>query len=85
MAYLHLIPTLSFKFVLYHTVHKHLLGRLGGSASWGLDFSSGHDLSVYGFGPHFGVCADSSEPGACCDSVSAFPAPPSRARSLSQK
>ena len=26
---------------------------------------SGHDLTVCGFKPHAGLCADSSEPGAC--------------------
>ena len=31
-------------------------GRLGGS---------GHDLTVCGFGLRVGLCADSSEPGAC--------------------
>ena len=30
-----------------------------------LGFSSGHDLPVRGFEPRVGVCADSSEPGAC--------------------
>ena len=29
------------------------------------DFGSGHDLTVRGFEPHVGLCADSSEPGAC--------------------
>ena len=39
--------------------------RLGGSVSWASNFSSGHDLMVRGFEPHVGLCADSSEPGAC--------------------
>ena len=30
-----------------------------------LDFGSGHDLLVSGFGPGFGLCADSLEPGVC--------------------
>ena len=40
-------------------------GRLGGSVGWASDFGSGHDLAVHGFEPHIGLCADSSEPGAC--------------------
>ena len=35
-----------------------------------LDFGSDHDLTVCGFKPHTGLCADSSEPGAVSDSVS---------------
>ena len=27
-----------------------------------LDFDSGHDLTVRGFEPHIGLCADSAEP-----------------------
>ena len=27
-----------------------------------LDFGSGHDLTVHGFEPHVGLCADSVEP-----------------------
>ena len=34
------------------------------------DFGSGHDLAVYEFEPHIRLCVDSSEPGACLDSVS---------------
>ena len=30
-----------------------------------LDFSSGHDLTIRGFEPRVGLCADSSELGAC--------------------
>ena len=41
------------------------LGRLGGSLGRASDFSSGHDLAVCGFEPRVGLCADSSEPGAC--------------------
>ena len=40
-------------------------GRLGGSVGWASDFSSDHDLAVCEFEPHVGLCADSSEPGAC--------------------
>ena len=42
-----------------------IYGRLGGSASEASDFSSGHDLTVREFEPRIGLCADSSEPGAC--------------------
>ena len=50
------------------------------------DFSSGHDLAVYEFEPRVGLCADSSEPGACfrcCVSLALLPLP-IRALSLSQ-
>ena len=39
------------------------------------DFSSGHDLTVREFEPGVGLCADSSEPGACfrfCVSLSLY-------------
>ena len=39
------------------------VGRLGGSVRRPtLDFSSGHDLTVHGFEPYIGLCADSAEP-----------------------
>ena len=41
------------------------MGRLGGSVGWASDFGSGHDLTVREFEPRVGLCADSSEPGAC--------------------
>ena len=41
------------------------MGHLGGSVGLASDFSSGHDLAVCEFKPHIGLCADSSEPGAC--------------------
>ena len=50
-----------------------------------LDFSSGHDLTVRGFEPCVGLCADGSEPGACfgiCVSLS-LPLPHSCSVSLS--
>ena len=44
------------------------------------DFGLGHDLTVCGFKPRVGLCADSSEPGACfgfCVSLSlSLSAPP---------
>ena len=40
-------------------------GLLGGSVCSASDFGSGHDLAVREFEPHVGLCADSSEPGAC--------------------
>ena len=39
-------------------------GCLGGSVGWATNFGSGHDLTVCGFEPHVGLCADSSVPGA---------------------
>ena len=46
------------------------MGRLGGSVCQASDFRSGHDLTVPGYEPPIGLCADSSEPGAASDSVS---------------
>ena len=54
------------------------LGHLGGSVGEASNFGSGHDLTVCGFEPRVGLCADSSEPGACfgfCVSLSLFPSP----------
>ena len=42
-----------------------MMGHLGGSVCWASDFGSGHDLTVRGFEPRVGLCADSSEPEAC--------------------
>ena len=44
-------------------------GRLGGSVSEASDFGSGHDLVVRESEPHVTLCADSSEPGPCLNSV----------------
>ena len=41
------------------------MGSLGGSVDWAFDFSSGQDLTVHGFEPCVGLCADGQEPGAC--------------------
>ena len=58
---------------------KERQGHLGGSVGfWVSDFSSGPDLTVREFEPHVGLCADSSEPGACfgfCVSLSFCPSP----------
>ena len=59
-------------------LQKKELGYLGGSVSEASDFISGHDLSVLGFKPSIGLCADSSEPGASfgfCVSLSLCPSP----------
>ena len=48
-----------------------------------LDFGSGHDLTVHGFEPHLGLCADSSEPGACCRFCVSLSLCPSPAHALS--
>ena len=53
--------------------------RLAGSVSKVSDFGSGHDLTVPEFEPHVGLCADTSEPGACfgfCVSLSVSALPP---------
>ena len=52
-----------------------------------LDFGSGQDLMVCELEPHLGLCADSSEPGAClrfCVSLSLC-SYPAHALSLSFK
>ena len=57
---------------------ENLEGRLGGSVGWASDFGSDHDLTVREFEPRVGLCADSSEPGACfwfCVSLSLCPSP----------
>ena len=41
------------------------LGHLSGSVGWTSDFGSGYDLTVRELEPRVGLCADSSEPGAC--------------------
>ena len=59
------------------------------NCSWGSvggvsDFSSGHDLTVHELEPRDGLCADSSEPGACFGfCVSSLSAPPVFTLSLS--
>ena len=61
-------------------------GHLGGSVSWVSDFSSDHVLAVCEFEPRVGLCADSSQPGACFKFVSPFlslSAPPQLTLSLS--
>ena len=53
-------------------------GHLGGSVSEASDFGSGHDLVVREFEPRIGICADSSESGACfgfCVSLCLWPSP----------
>ena len=51
--------------VTIRLVKNGFLGHLGGSVGWASDFGSGHDLTVPEFDPCVGLCADSSEPGAC--------------------
>ena len=63
-------------------------GHLDGSVGWASDFGSGHDLMVCEFKPLDGLCADSSEPGACfgfCVFLSLSPPPLMLCLSLSQK
>ena len=64
-----------------------LSGLLGGFVGEASDFGSGHDLTVCEFEPRVGLCADSSQPGAClgfCVSLSLCPSP-ARALSLNNK
>ena len=44
---------------------KNLSVRGAWGAQSASDFGSGHDLTVRGFKPGIGLCADSLEPGAC--------------------
>ena len=53
-----------------------ITGHLGGSVGEASNFSSGHDLTVGGFKPQVGLCADHADPGAYfrfCVSLSTFP------------
>ena len=62
------------------------LGRLGGSVGWASGFGAGCDLAIREFEPRVGLCADSSEPGACfgfCVSLS-LPLPCSLSLSISK-
>ena len=71
------------RYVSFTTIERR--GRLGGSVGGASDFSSGHDLTVRGFEPRVGLCADSSEPGACfglCVSPLSLNLPCSRSVSL---
>ena len=71
------------KLEFIHSFNKNLLGVPGWLSWLRSDSCSGHDLVVHGFKPHIGLCADSSEPGACfMDSVSPS-LRPSPAHSLS--
>ena len=66
----------------------HFVEHLGGSVGCMSDLGSGHDLAVCEFKPHVGLCADSSEPGACFGFCVPPPHPsPTRAlsHSVSQK
>ena len=59
------------------------LGGLGGSVGWASNFGSGYDLTVRGFEPRVGLCADSSEPGACFGFCASFSLCSSPAHALS--
>ena len=50
-------------------------GRLGGSVASVSDFGSGRDLTVRGFEPRIGLCADSSACFGFCVSLSLCPSP----------
>ena len=69
-------------------LNLHQIHRAPGWLSWlSIHLGSSHDLKVHEFQPCVGLCATSSEPGACfrfCVSFSLSPSPThARARSLS--
>ena len=77
------------KIVIYQNNNQNYktVGRLGGWVGWASDFGFGHDLTACEFKPHVGLCADSSEPGACfrfCVSLSLCPNPLALSLSLSK-
>ena len=59
------------------------MGRLGGSVGEAANFGSVHDLTVCGFEPGIGFCADSSEPASDPVSPSLSLPLPTHALSLS--
>ena len=64
-----------------------ILLKAPGWLSWASNFGSGHDLTVRGFKPRVGLCANSTEPGASfrfCVSFSVCPHPSSLSLSLSK-
>ena len=61
-----------------HLKRSKITGAPEWLSPWASDSSPGHDLMVRGFKPHVGLCADSSEPGACfrfCVSLPLYPYP----------
>ena len=59
------VPECSCGAVSSANLEHSLGGHLGGSVSYTSNFGWGHDLPVCEFKPRVGLCADSSEPGAC--------------------
>ena len=60
-------------------LRKEARGHLGGSVGWASDSGPSHDLTVHGFKPRVGLCADGSKPGTCftfCVSLSLCPSAP---------
>ena len=57
--------SLDLRLELHGFKFKKCSGRLGGSVRQVSDFSLSHDLAGPEFRLHVGLCADSSEPGAC--------------------
>ena len=78
-ALVHVEITLHFLKTIYFEEN------LGGSVGEASDFGSGHDLAVHKFEPRVGLCADSSEPGACLGSSVSPSLRPSPAYWLSLK
>ena len=56
--------------------NKSAKGCFGGSVGLVPNLGSGHDRVVHEFEPHIGLCADSSEPGACLGCCVSLSAPP---------
>ena len=70
--------TLMNMYLFFRAIKKHFVGAPGWLSQLSADFSSGHDLTVFGFEPHVGLYADSSEPGVCfgfCVSLSLCTSP----------
>ena len=74
------IVVLSPEWIRCSKIHICSSGSLDGASRVALlvkhQTGSGHDLAVCGFKPRIGLCADSSEPGACfgfCVSLSLCP------------
>ena len=69
--------------VFVKLINQAMQGLLGGSVGEVSNFGSGHDLTVRGFEPRIGLCADGSEPGARFRFCVSLPLCPAHALSLS--
>ena len=64
-------------------IEKTTQGAPEGLGWLSVSFGSGHDLTLHKFEPRVGLCADSSEPGACFTFCVSFSLCPSLTRTLS--